>query len=247
MVIEGGRLFVTKGADEIYYLDEAKEGFAEPIFNAYQDDRLDGLADEDGFGGIIKALEKAGVIYKERFIEGNALKIAIRYYGSPLDGLAIEGATAAADASDCGLLILARTNTTLRQVLEGYGEISVPHLFVDLAYSHTISIGPLVFKNDTACLGCFIGRLAKNWGDAPPPDEPCVAAKTALAAALVQEKTKEMEKYGNCPDLVNNVWSFDTNRFTARYDRVHKLPWCPACGEKENGAIGLPWARGAPR
>ena len=85
---------------------------------------------------------------------------------------------------DADLLLMIRTNRQLKDVLQDYDKITVPHLYVDLAYSNTISIGPLVYKNDTACLGCYIGRLAKNWGDMVPADEPQIHRIRHPAARL---------------------------------------------------------------
>jgi len=167
------------------------------------------------------------------------LKYGIKYLGTPLPKL-----TAALSPSDenYDLLLLVRTNFTLKQCLEDYELIKVPHLFVDLAYGSVISIAPLVYKGHTACLGCYIGRLTKNWGDPEPPLEPSVTYKTELVSALVTEKLNEYAAIGNCPDLINKTWSFNTQTFEAKYSAVYKLPWCPVCGENpENGRINLPW------
>lgn len=135
-----------------------------------------------------------------------------------------------------------RINALLKDVLKDYLSITLPHIFIDLAYASNISIGPLVYKNETACLGCFIGRITKNWGDAIPPNEPEILGSYELISAFILEKIKEYTIYNNCPDLLNNVWNFNVKTFNSSYDRILKLPWCPICGDnKENIEIDLPW------
>lgn len=243
MIIEDNKLFITKGADEIYFLDEVKEDNAAVIFSAYEKDLLGDLAQEHK--DIVKKLEQAGVVYKEWFEPKKNIRLAIQYCGSTNDRLTnalseIKDVTLTDEMVD--LLLIVRTNTSLKNILKDY-TIQVPQLFVDIAYSHIISIGPLIHKKHTACLGCFVGRLTHNWGDPAPPENPCANDKTALIAALLQEKLAEYALLGNCPDLINHVWNFNTKRFTAKFDRVHKLPWCPVCGRgNENAAFPLPWS-----
>lgn len=252
MIMENGSLYITKGADEIYLLDEVKDQQGEVILSAYQSGCWDNLAADQSYTDILKKLERAGVICREVFKAERILKYAVKYFGTANDKLAgalenmsVPNAVLTHDGGECDLLLLVRTNVPMKQVLENYESVQIPHMFVDLAYANIVSLGPLVHKKDTACLGCFVGRLAVNWGDPPPPEEPAVTAKTDLITALIQEKVAEYAEYGNCPDLINNAWSFNVKRFTSGYDRVHKLPWCPECGSgKEKGAIDLPWGEG---
>jgi hypothetical protein len=232
MLIENQRLFILKGADEIYYLDEFTGDLVETLYNAYQQEDFSGIDSE-----IIGKLERAGVICKEFFKPAKPLKIGIKYLGSKIPDLNFT------ETENPDLLLLIRTNITLKDSLKDYDLITVPHLFIDLAYSNVISIAPLVYKNHTACLGCYIGRLTKNWGDPEPPPEPCITYKTDLIKALINEKLNEYAEYGNCPDLINNVWSFNVKTFEAKYNAVFKLPWCPICGDNsENKHIDLPWS-----
>ncbi|MCI8459898.1 MAG: hypothetical protein HFE81_00745 [Bacilli bacterium] len=63
--IEDNKLFITKGADEIYYLDEANEEQAQTIYEAYNNNSFDDLLKNHAYGEIISKLEKTGVIYKK--------------------------------------------------------------------------------------------------------------------------------------------------------------------------------------
>jgi hypothetical protein len=130
-------------------------------------------------------------------------------------------------------------------LLENYGEIKVPHLFVDLAYDHTVSIGPLVFPGETACLSCFVGRIIRNWGDPPPPEISNASDSAELIAAFIFECVKTFQKTGSCPELIEQVWSFNLRDFSSKYDKIFKLPWCPICFPEKTkegtGSFELHW------
>jgi hypothetical protein len=239
MIFEDGKLFILKGADEIFYLDEVSREAAEILYNAYLQEDFDNIENIE----IVQKLEHAGVIYKEIFEHKKPFKFGIKYLGTPIEMLSsilTQKSEFAEENPD--LLLLIRTNKTLKQSLDEYETLFVPHLFVDLAYSNIISIAPLIYKNHTACLGCYIGRLTKNWGDPEPPIEPCATYKIDLISAFITEKLNEYAKFGNCPDLINNVWNFNIKTFEAKYNAIYRLPWCPICGiQPENKHIDLPW------
>ena len=250
MFLEGKKLFITKGADEVYYLDEVKEERATAIYEAYRDDALDTLPGDAG--EVIARLERAGVIYQKKFeADERALKVAIHYFGTPPEALANEilsvltkrkHITVVDAGNGCDVLLMIRVNVPLSNLLENYAGVTVPHLLIDLGYANTISLGPLVHKGETACLGCFIGRLAKNWGDPVPPIEPGMALKPELVASFIVEKMEAYATHGNCPDLVNGAWHFNVATFDARHDKVYTLPWCPICQvSTDNPKMDLPW------
>ena len=244
MIMEDKKLFITRGADEIYFLDEAKDEMVSPIFCAYENDNWDNLAANKDYDDIIRILKQTGFIYKNQIEAKKDLRLSIQYFGDESNKLSkalqnMRDVTYESGGHD--LLLIIRTNSPLIKILDSYSTIEAPHLFIDLAYCNTISIGPLVYKGETACLSCFVGRLATRWGDPPPPEEPYASTKTELIVALIQEKVEEYLTYGNCPDLINNVWSFNTKHFSATFDGVHKLPWCPVCSRHENEALSLSW------
>ena len=82
--IEDNKLFITKGADEIYYLDEVNEEQAKIIYEAYTNNFIDELLKNNTYDEIINKLEKVGVIYNKKFISNNKkIKLYIKYYGKP--------------------------------------------------------------------------------------------------------------------------------------------------------------------
>ncbi len=251
MFKEDGNLFITRGADEIYYLDEVKGEQVDLLYNAYVNDNFDALLNDSSVIEIIEKLEKAGVIYQKKFKSKDKIKIGLKYYGVPTNELKKsindmllknKRIDLVDNFEDCNLLLIIRLNSPIKNILKDYEKIDMPHLLIDLSYSNNMSIGPLVFKNSTACLGCFIGRLTKNWGDLVPPDIPNISTKVDLICSIVNEKIEEFINCGNCPDLINNVWSFNINNLTSSYNKIYKLPWCPICGDKcDNEKLELSW------
>ena len=251
--IEDNKLFISKGADEIYYSDEATEEQAKNIYEAYNNDNFNILLEDQTYDEIIEKLEKVGVIYKRKFSSNDKnIKLYIKYYGKPNDKLKNEITNILSkrtniklvdsnDSSDLSLLI--RINVPFKNLLEDYSKIITPHILIDLGYANNISIGPIVYK-ETACLSCYIGRITKNWGDSLPPVEPAVTNKYELISSFILERIEQFIMYGNCPDLINSVWNYNVNTYCSDYNKIYKLPWCPYCNDNhDNSKINLPWEK----
>ena len=253
MFSEDNELFISKGADEIYYLDELNNEQSTIIYDAYINDSFDDLVNDPQYEEIIKKLEKAGVIYQKKYNTNNQkLNLYIKYYGKPSIKLKNEifniisrrkNIKIIDNMENCDLALFIRINVKLKELVDNYKNIDIPHLLIDLGYSNNISIGPLVYQ-DTACLGCYIGKITKNWGDPIVPIEPDVTNKSELIAAFVLERIDEFIMYGNCPDLINGVWSYNVKTNCSNYNKIYKLPWCPLCNKNEdNDKIDLPWIK----
>jgi bacteriocin biosynthesis cyclodehydratase domain-containing protein len=258
LLLEDGKLLITKGADEIYFIDESDKRSSEIIFNAYKEDLLDDLAvKKKHLKTIIEKLERAGVIYKR--IESikvptNKIEIFIEWIGNKNDEIfgllesfikKSEDIHISNDKNKADVLFLVRSSGKMSELLKNYNEIKIPHILIDLAYDHTLSIGPLVFPGETACLGCFVGRITRNWGDAMSPQTPRASQSNELIAALIFENIKTFQVSGSCPELINQVWSFNLKDFTTKYDKIFRLPWCPICfpekPQEGTGSFELPW------
>jgi len=260
VLIENGKLLITKGADEIYLIDELDENEANALYAAYQINNLNNsdVQDNEKIRNAILKLEKAGVIYKsteeiEKLKEN--LSFSLRWIGaehSKISNLLEEfcknskqlSLTKAEKSSMFSVVI--RGSGKLTEVMKNYSEIEHPHLFVDIAYDHTISLGPLVFPKETACLGCFVGRLTRNWGDAEPPQISNMSDSAEFIAALVFEQVKVFQNLGSCPELIEKAWTFNSRDLTTKVDNVFRLPWCPICypnkPKEGTGSFELPWS-----
>lgn len=250
--MEDSKLFITKGADEIYYLDEVNDEQAKVIYEAYSNNNFEEILNNNHqYDEIVNKLEKAGVIYQKKFnVQNQEIKLYIKYYGEPSDELRSgisnifvkrKNIKLIEEIDKSDLVLLIRINVPLKKILDDYSKNKIPHLLIDLGYCNNISIGPIVY-DDTACLGCYVGRIAKNWGDSLPPVEPQVIYKVELISSFIIERVEQFILYGNCPDLVNGVWNYNVNTFCSDYNKVYKLPWCPYCNDKhDNPKIDLPW------
>src|SRR5919198_1421400 len=85
------------------------------------------------------------------------------------------------------------------------------HLFIDVSYHHTVSLGPLVFPGDSACVGCLSGRIGRYWGDPHPPRKPAMRRETRLVAALAALELDKIAAgvYG----LANATVALDLQRY----------------------------------
>jgi len=249
LIVEGDRLIVSGGADESYLVDELEGEGARALAAAWQADRLDAVA-EGSLAPVIRNLERLGAIVRTRATPAGTLAYALR--GAPeafvgaLDGMGVgEGITRVERGAD--LLVWIRTSETLLGRLPSdYASLRVPHLLVDLAYHHTISIGPLVWPGETACLGCFGGRIRRTWGDPEPPPSPRAIEHAPIAAALVRTELRRFREQGNCPSLVERATAIDLETLATKSERVFRLPWCPFCFPENatpygGGSFALPW------
>ena len=149
---------------------------------------LDGLSQEaaDVFGQLLAAGIVRNLLEPRR-----RYPLALRFAGSrdaTLDAAITEalppGITAAGERA-ANLVLFVRTDGELADIVGGgYATLTTPHLLLDLAFGHTVCLGPLVFATETACLACLVGRLSYYWGDVAPPSRPRMADHPGLAAGL---------------------------------------------------------------
>ncbi len=145
------------------------------------------------------------------------------------------------------LAIIIRVNSTYAAILEKtqYQSITKLHLFVDLAFHHTLSIGPLVFLGETACIACLQGRISTRWGDEKPPAKPQTTQKyLAVSAEII---ATEITRIANGDtSLTNKTVSWNFQDRSVRKDMLLKVPLCPICSKNtidQSGALALPWRK----
>lgn len=143
------------------------------------------------------------------------------------------------------LAVVARSTSTYAQLLKGldYQNMTTPHLFIDLAFHHTVSIGPLVFPGETACIACLQGRVTTRWGDGPPPPATRVTAEQGgLVAELAAAELVRIADGDTSLTNATVAWNlFD--RAVAK-NQLLKVPLCPVCNQSKMGGKGslvLPW------
>jgi hypothetical protein len=252
---EGGLVVVSAGADELYAIDDATSEAAAELTEAWQARSIDREKLSPAARELLDRLVTAGIARPE-LSEWPPRKVALLQVGDPapeldgalLDALGASDALEAAELDESDFAVFVRTNGALIGPYDGVPDWRErPHLLLDTAYHHTISLGPLVFADDTACLGCLGGRIGHLWGDAPPPARPAVQRHATLVASLL---AVELEKIAAGDlGLVNATISWDLRRWDIKRNAVFKLPWCPLCGQEEPaellGSIDLSWTRAA--
>lgn len=136
---------------------------------------------------------------------------------------------------DYDLLIMVRTSETLKGFIDDYNylDIKKPHIFLDLAYEHTISLGPLVFPGTTSCVACLKGRVDTRWGDHQPP--PKARSINELAGLAKEWLTVELKNLLNNEDylLVNKTLVMDMQSRTIISNKLLTVPLCPYCQKSE--------------
>lgn len=148
---------------------------------------------------------------------------------------------------DYDMAIIVRTNTSYADLLDNvqYQSITKPHLFVDMAFHHTLSVGPLVFPGETSCIACLQGRISRRWGDEKPPLKPMTTTKY-LKLANEHIATEITRVADGDTSLTNKtcVWNFQDR--TIKTHQLLKVPICPICSQNKidgNGALALPWGK----
>jgi len=251
-----GRLFVSRGADSLFLVDESSQETTAAFDVAYKAENYNELCfDNKEIALVFQKLLSAGVIYKDVLPEPKpegVLHVAIRWYGDVneylLELLKLFAARNNIDFTDertADIVLMMRCAGGMLQILEEYQSINKPHLLIDMAYEHMISVGPLVIPGETACINCFVGRIVRSWGSHGTPRSPYAGHRAELIAGIIIENLKTFLLFGNCPELVNQAWVMDLRKFTTRVDRVHRLPWCENCFpdglERKSGSFELPW------
>jgi len=249
VVFEDGLLLLHAGADVRYALEDVDEATALEVVAGWERGALDPAGMSPLAAEVVRELAGAGAV--RRGDQAAPARVALRWVGDVdpdlerrlLDGMAESGSLEPADDEGAGLLLVVRTNERLVDLYGSAGVPAAPHLLLDVAYHHTVSLGPLVYAGETACLACLAGRLASGWGDPLPPERPAAlaGAGAALAAALA---VRELEAVAAGEvRLANATAAYDLDSHRVLLGALYKLPWCPDCGDRAapDGPIALPW------
>lgn len=151
------------------------------------------------------------------------------------------------DVRTADLLLIVRVNSTYAKLLEniGYQSIKKPHLFVDMAFHHTLSLGPLVFPGETACIACLQGRITTRWGDENPPLSPRVMnSYLDMASGLIAVELDRIAQ--DDTSLTNKTVCWNIQDRVTKINQLLKVPLCPICTHNkidDSGALALPWGK----
>lgn len=250
-LLDQERLVLSGGADALFLVDEVDARQADIIHRAWHGNSLHLLESDPVLRDVLDRFAQMGAIQRAKPVDGT-LRAGLLFAGDedrPLADLLrrfveTHGLHWAPAAAEADLTLVYRTNSDLLTAGK-VAPIDRPHLFIDGAFQHSLSIGPLVWPGETACIGCFAGRISRAWGDAAPPPAPAAGNSRELIAALMLEKVRQFALLGTCPFLVERAVSIDLTTLEAQTNRVHRLPWCPRCFPERApwgaGSFPLPW------
>ena len=251
---EQGFLILSAGADHLYAIEDVPTDVADELA-ALWERHADLARLSSGAARLAPQLLNVGALLRETAC-GPPAQVAVVFSGRTNDSLLAALAAEAknqrrwslATASEAELTLLIRTGGRLVETSDGLDyPVAGPHLLLDVAYHHTVSLGPLVFPGETACLACLAGRIGQYWGDPPPPATPAIQGETRLIAALA---ALELDKIAAGDyALVNSTVALDLRRYDVKRHALYKLPWCPVCADRRRGEvvgpIELPWTAAA--
>jgi bacteriocin biosynthesis cyclodehydratase domain-containing protein len=229
-------LIISGGADTRYEieLDSSEESFFSSLKSSKKFTKKDlSPSDARAFESLITAKIIVPLLSKsKRFsisVIGDSSTLRLNNVGS---------------MNDADLIVVVRTHSSFAELLQkiNYTALDKPHLFVDIAYHHTVSVGPLVFHGETACIACLQGRISNRWGDETPPPSPKTASQYSdFASELIKTEITRIEQ--NDTSLTNKTISWNMQDRVIKHDQLLKVPLCPICNNKfdQNGALALPW------
>ncbi|BCR82259.1 hypothetical protein [Arachnia rubra] len=141
-----------------------------------------------------------------------------------------------AGLGDADLAVVVRHRSTHLGIAHQVLGLELPHLYVDIAFHHTVSIGPLVIPHETPCISCLYGRLNERWGDREPPSQPGVVTDYGpLAAALICVEVKRCLQGDT--SLVGWTVAWDLRQRRVMREKLLTVPACPYCQEYESSGV----------
>lgn len=229
LAVEDGRLVFSGGADEVYVADEVDDA----TVRCMQEQWDAGALDPDSIPAdgrlLVQQLLAAGVLDG---LPAGERSFRVLWAGEELPDLE---ARLQEFAARRGMIVGPGAVFTLvvrsgGPLLDLAGlDLPGPHLLADVAYHHTLSLGPLVVPPDTSCLGCLAGRIASSWGDPPTPARPAVCDEPELVASLAVREVEAI--HAGSLALANRTVAYDLRGHELLSSSLLKLPWCPRCGD----------------
>lgn len=195
---------------------------------------------------VLEELTAAEIIVP-KLQKNKTLRVTVLGDSSELTPTANASVKVVTAGQDYDLSLIVRVQSTYSDLLKGldYQTITKPHLFVDAAFHHTLSIGPLVFPGETACIACLQGRVSTRWGDEAPPIKPLVTKEYGkLVSELVTAELARIAK--DDTTLTNKTITWNFRDRTTKKDLLLKVPMCPVCAQNsidQSGALALPWSK----
>jgi hypothetical protein len=243
--VDGG-VQLTAGADLAYLLPDlpvADVAFLVNLFGSTRggsNERLDPDRAPDSVRHLIPRLRLLGALRPTGLPSHPDPTVCLAILGDEPPALRATLANALSIMdSDADLILVVRTTSTWLDVATAATQLHRPHLFLDLAYHHSVSIGPLVVPGATACLGCLALRITRRWGDQAPPHAPRVLADPTLPAAIAAHLIRRIGT--GSLTLLDRVVTCDLDELATTIEHVLPSAGCLICPQVTVGRVDLPW------
>jgi hypothetical protein len=242
--VEGG-VELTAGADLAYLLPDlpaADAAFLVTLFGS-RDGTSERLVPDrvpDSVRDLIPRLRALGALRPTGLPGRPDLTVCLAILGDEPPALRATLANAISIVDrEADLILVVRTTSTWQDVTAAAAGLDRPHLLLDLAYDHRVSIGPLVVPGASACLGCLALRVTRRWGDRPPPDVPHGLADPALSAAIAAHVIRRIGS--GSLTLLERFVTCDLDELATTTEHVLPSAGCPICPQATVGRVDLPW------
>ena len=251
LVHDPGVLVLHAGADELFAIDDVSDGVAAEVLALWRTEVMHPERLSQEAADVFEQLKAAGIVYNllaPRVEYALELRFAGRRDGE-LEAALVEALApgiAVGGDGPADLVLFVRTDGALQDLVgDAYAMLAAPHLLLDVAFDHTICLGPLVFTGQTACLSCLVGRLSYYWGDVAPPPRPRMTGHPGLSAGLAAVVIENILLRED-RSLVNRTVAYDLCAHETQSSSIYRLPTCRVCGSRDSercGSMVLPWAR----
>jgi hypothetical protein len=254
IAFEKNVLLLNAGADNLFAIQDVTEPVAQEIIFAWRKGAFKKQSLSQPAIIILEQLLTAGIVtHQSSKLQQKPFTVGISFvgdtskeFGKLLKEDLIKKGISIVSHKAADFQLFVRTNGKLIDVqTDAYKKMTEPHLFIDIAYHHSFSIGPLVFPGDTACLVCLFGRINNYWGDAQPPIEPLMWQNVALVSSVAAIEIEKLAS--NDYSLINTTVTYDFQNHEIKKNSIYKLPWCPVCQKGDTldklGSIPLPWMK----
>lgn len=214
---------VLSGGDDALFQVEA----AEFLDRLVADEAVERPSVRGSEAGLFEKLVAAEIVIPAIRV-GTSGAVALVGDQPPWEVRLSEGLRRVEGTEEADLVVVVRRTCSLWMIAELTSRLEQLHLFVDLSFHHTVSIGPLVVPHQTACISCLAGRVTERWGESEPSADPAVARNyPQLSAALV---ATEIERaIAGDGSLVGWTASWNLADRTARRERLLTTAACPYC------------------
>lgn len=243
--VDGG-VELTAGADLAYLLPDlpaAGAAFLVSLFGPARDEANERLVPDgvpDSVRHLLPRLRALGALRPTGLPNHPDLAVCLAFLGDEPPALRATLANTMSIVDDgADLILVVRTTSTWLDVTAAAARFHRPHLLLDLAYHHSVSIGPLVVPGASACLGCLAFRVSRRWGDRPPPAVPRGLADPALPAAIAAHVIRRIGT--GSLTLLERVVTCDLDELATTSEHVLPSAGCPICPQKTVGRVDLPW------